>query len=515
MTISVAPDGTEYDFPTEKENKEEIQNLINISKKQRKKGREIVVVQGMGFVGSVMAAVVADAEDDEGNPLYFVHGNDLVTTRTYWKIPTINSGKPPVSADDPEIAKIFPRTVIEKKTLRATWQEYVYKLADYVIVDIQLDAIKPELGKAEKGYVDLNAFKKGIRTIGKHIKPDCLVLVETTVPPGTCEKVIKPIIEEEFAQRNINSKQNSPLIAHSYERVMPGKNYVSSIRNFWRTFSGINKKSADKAEKFLNNVLDTKNFPIKRLNQTSASELAKVLENSYRATNIALMKEWAIMAEEIGVNIFDIIDSVRVRKGTHDNMLKPSLGVGGYCLTKDPVLAHWSAGTIFDLEKQLPFAIKAVNINDEMPLHTLEIIEKVYPHIENVKISILGVSYHKDVADTRHSPTKTLWDRLMEKDAIIAVHDPYVEVWHELGDMKVPKDLNQSIAEAEIIVFAVGHKEYLNLDPEEVLNISKKLKLVIDCSNFLTDSKIKEYLKAGCEVRGVGKGHIEYLKSQI
>jgi len=515
MSISVAPDGTEYNFPTERENDEEIKNLINITKKQRKKGRQIVVVQGMGFVGSVMAAVVADAEDKEGNSPYYVHGHDLVTTRSFWKIPTINKGTPPVSADDPEISQIFPRTVKKKQTLRATWQKYVYKLADYVIVDIQLDAIKPELGVAEKGYVDLNAFKKGIKTIGKHIKPECLILVETTVPPGTCTNVIKPILEEEFEERGINSKQNPPLIAHSYERVMPGKNYVNSIRNFWRTFSGINKESADKAEEFLENVLDTENFPIKRLNQTNASELAKVLENSYRATNIALMKEWAIMAEEIGVNLFDVIESIKVRKGTHDNMLNPSLGVGGYCLTKDPVLANWSARSIFELPNHLPFAINAVNINDEMPMHTMEIIEKVYPHLENVRVSILGVSYHKDVADTRHSPTKTLWDRLMAKDALINVHDPYVEVWHELGDMQVPKNLKEVLTETKVLVFAVGHREYLELEPKKVLQYAENLSLVVDCSNFLTDRKIKEYLKAGCEVRGIGKGHIDYLKSQI
>lgn len=515
MSISVSPEGIKYDFPTEKENKTEIEYLNELSKKQRERGREIVVVQGLGFVGSVMAAVVADAEDEAGNPYFFVHGNDLVTTRSFWKIPTINKGRPPVSADDPEIHQIFPRTVKEKKTFRATWQEHVYKLADYVIVDIQLDAIKPELGEAEKGYVDLNAFKKGIRTIGKNIKSDCLVLVETTVPPGTCSNVIKPILEEEFTKRGINHKNNPPLIAHSYERVMPGKNYVGSIRNFWRTFSGIDEPSALKAEEFLEKILDTDNYPIRRLNQTNASELAKVLENSYRATNIALMKEWAIMAEEIGVNLFDIIASIKVRKGTHDNMLNPSLGVGGYCLTKDPVLANWSARSTFNMEKHLPFAIRAVDINDEMPFHTQEIIEKVYPHLENMKITILGVSYHKDVADTRHSPTKILWDRLMAKDAIINVHDPYVEVWHELGDMQVPKDIKKAISETEILVFAVGHKEYLELEPATVLQNAQNLSLIVDCSNFLTDRKIKEYLKAGCEVRGVGKGHIQYLKSKI
>ncbi len=111
MSISVAPDGTEYSFPTQEEDKKEFEILKTLSEEERKNGRKIVVVQGMGFVGSVMAAVVADAEDENGESLYFVHGNDLVSRRSYWKIPVINSGKPPVNADDPEIPEIFPRCV--------------------------------------------------------------------------------------------------------------------------------------------------------------------------------------------------------------------------------------------------------------------------------------------------------------------------------------------------------------------------------------------------------------------
>lgn len=512
MSISVAPDGREFKFPTQKTSEQELKKLISLTEEQKKKGRKIVVVQGMGFVGSVMAAVVADAEDEEGKSPYFVHGHDLISPRSFWKIHVINSGDAPVSAEDPEIARIFPRVVTKKETLRATWHEHVYQLADFVVVDIQLDAIKPELGKAAEGYCDLAAFKNGMRTIGKNIQPHCLILIETTVPPGTCENVIKPIIEDEFEKRGIDPKHNTPRIAHSYERVMPGKNYVSSIQKFPRTFSGIDKKSADLAEEFLHNVLEVEPDKITRLGHTNASELAKVMENSYRATNIALLYEWARMAENINVNIFEIIESIKVRKGTHDNMLNPSLGVGGYCLTKDPVLANWAAKDIFHLEDQLPMAVHSVDINDQMPKHTLKLIEKEYPHLLDKKVTILGVSYQKDVADTRHSPSKLLWDELMKKDAIIKVHDPYVKVWHELGDMKVEKDIQVSLHEAEIVVFAVGHSEYLQLEPEFVMEAAENLSLVVDCSNFLTDEKIKKFLAHGCAVRAVGKGHINDLK---
>ncbi len=515
MSISVAPDGTEYSFPTPEEDKKEFEILKSLSEEERKNGRKIVVVQGMGFVGSVMAAVVADAEDESGEPLYFVYGNDLVSRRSYWKIPVINSGKPPVNADDPEIPEIFPRCVNEKKTLRATWHQKVFTFADIVVVDIQLDAKKPELGHAEEGYCDLNAFKEGMRTIGKSIKPECLILIETTVPPGTSEKIVKPVIEEEFTKRGIDVEKYPPLIAHSYERVIPGSKYVSSIRNFWRTFSGINEKAADLAEEFLTNVLDTEHYPLCRLGHTNASEMAKVLENSYRATNIALMFEWAKLAENIGVNLFDVIKSIKVREGTHDNMLRPSLGVGGYCLTKDPVLANWAAEALFGLENKLPMAVSAVNINDLMPLHTIEIIEDACPSLQDKRIAILGVSYLQNVADTRHSPTKLFWEHLMEKDAIISVHDPLVEVWSELGDMRIEKDLSKTLFDAEIVVFAVGHKLYKALTPEDVVRMCERKPLIVDCSNFLTDEKIKKYLELGCNVIGVGKGHIKQLKKKI
>jgi len=515
MSVSVAPDGTVFSFPTPEEDKVEFDKLKKISEDERKKGRKIAVVQGMGFVGSVMAAVVADAEDENGNPLYFVHGNDLVSRRSFWKIPLINSGKPPVSADDPEIPKIFPRCVNEKKTLRATWHPGVFAFADIVVVDIQLDAQKPVLGHAEEGYCDLSAFKQGMRTIGKSIKPDCLILIETTVPPGTSEKIVKPVLEEEFTKRGIDIDKYPPMIAHSYERVMPGSKYVSSIRDYWRTFSGINEKAADLAEEFLTNVLNTENFPICRLGHTNASEMAKVLENSYRAANIALMFEWAKLAENIGVNLFDVIKSIKVRKGTHDNMLRPSLGVGGYCLTKDPVLANWAAEALFGLEDKLSMAVHAVNINDLMPMHTLEIIEDTCPSLQDKRIAILGVSYLQNVADTRHSPTKLLWENLMEKDAIISVHDPLVEVWPELGDMRIEKNLNETLYDAEIVVFAVGHKTYKALIPEDVVQMCGRKPLIVDCSNFLTDEKIMSYLELGCNVIGVGKGHITQLKKNI
>ncbi len=509
--ISVAPNGKEYLLPTEEETKKENEILRKITDENIKAGKKIVVVQGMGFVGCVMAAVVADAEDENGKPYYFVHGHQRPSVRSFWKIPVINSGIPPVSSSDPEIPEIFARTVKEKKNLRATWSNYAYELADIVVVDIQLDATKPAFGEAEKGYCDLSAFRSGIRTLGKHIKPDCLVLVETTVPPGTCENVVKPILEEEFKERGIDIEKNPPLIAHSYERVMPGSKYVRSIRDFWRVYSGINEKSKKLAREFLTNVIDTKNYPLTELENTNASELSKVMENTYRAVNIALTLEWAKFAEKIGVNLFTVRDAIRMRKGTHDNLLRPSLGVGGYCLTKDPVLANWSMKSLFNIEGSLNFAIDAVNTNDTMPLHTLELIQEEFPELKDLKVAILGVSYLEDLGDTRHSPTEILVKQLNERWANVKVDDPYVTYWAEMETYDIGKNPYETVKDADVIVFAVGHTQYKNIDPEKLVKNFDKKPLIIDCSNFLSDEKIKKFKELGCIVKGVGKGHIKFL----
>jgi len=511
QNLSLAPDTTPYPLPDAEAEAREQLEIDRVTAEQRALGRRIVTVQGLGFVGCIMATVIADATDDNGKPLYFVHGHQRASRRSYWKVPVINSGKPPVSSSDPEVPEIFRRTVDEKKTFRATWINHAYEVADVVVVDIQLDATKPAFGEAEKGYCDVTHFREGMRTLGKYIKPDCLVLVETTVPPGTCERIVKPILEEEFKARGIDTEKNPPLVAHSYERVMPGARYVESIRDFWRVFSGVNEESKRRARAFLTDVLNTKEFPLTELENTNASELSKVMENSYRAVNIALTLEWARFAEQIGVNLFSVRNAIRKRKGTHDNLLRPSLGVGGYCLTKDPVLANWAMRDVFGINDQLGMAINAVNINDTMPRHTIDLIKQTYPELRDVRITVLGVSYLENVGDTRHSPSYTLVRLLREEWAAVECHDQYVETWPELEEVTVRQKLEEALPGSQVVVFAVGHSIYKNLEPEELLRLCGTQPLIIDCSDFLEDEKARRYQRAGCTVRGVGKGHLSTI----
>ncbi len=513
-SISISPFGEKFSIPSDHENTENVKKLIKITNEQKQFGRKIVAVQGLGFVGSVMAAIIADTEDLSGNSLFFVHGVDLPNKNTYWKIPTINHGIAPIISNDDELSNLFRRTVNEKKTLRATWIEYAYKLCDIVVVDIQLDVKKPVLGDAHKSLCDIDPFKKAISTIGKHIQPETLVLIETTVPPGTCELIVKPILESEFITRGIDTKKFPPRIGHSYERVMPGKNYINSIKEFWRSYSGIDDISKNLTREFLSQIINVKEYPLFLHDTTTASEMAKILENTYRATNIALLFEWTLFAEDVGVDLFKVVDSIRVRN-THRNLMFPGFGVGGYCLTKDTILANWASSNLFKRKNTLDMSLNSININDLMPLHTFELIKTALNNeIKEKNILILGVSYLEDVADTRNSPTEMLFKVLLEEEANAYVHDPMVHHWIEMPDVEVKKDLFESFKMMDVIVFAVKHKEYLNLSPEEVVKQTNKKPIIIDAWNLIDDERIKRYLALGCIVKGVGKGHISSFKNK-
>jgi UDP-N-acetyl-D-mannosaminuronate dehydrogenase len=153
-------------------------------------------------------------------------------------------------------------------------------------------------------------------------------------------------------------------------------------------------------------------------------------------------------------------------------------------------------------------AINSVNINDTMPLHTIDIIKKEFDEIKNLKITLLGVSYLENVGDTRHSPSKTLVEFLRKDLARVRAHDPYVEHWDELEEVTVEKDLAATLEGAQVVILAVGHDQYKKLEPKELVDMCKTRPLIVDCSNFLDDTKINKYKGLGCKVRGVGKGHI-------
>jgi UDP-N-acetyl-D-glucosamine dehydrogenase len=474
----------------------EIKEFLN----KNNNNKDVVVVQGLGFVGAVMSLVVSNSSKKD----YAVIGVDRKESIEI--IDNINNGVFPIKSSDPKIEEYYQKS-IKKGNFLATSDSSAYSYASVIIVDINLDVQKnsDSKGNLNSFNVDLNPFKNAIRTIGKNCKEDVLILVETTVPPGTCIKIVKPIIEEELIKRQLSVDKIK--IGHSYERVMPGPEYINSIKNFYRVYSGIDKNSAVETEKFLKTIISTKEYPLTRLANTNATEMAKVLENSYRAMNIAFAVEWSRYAEEAGVNLYEIVTAIRMRP-THSNLMYPGIGVGGYCLTKDPLLASWAKINHFNSDSSLEQSERGVKINDKMPHYAFDFMKKAFAleSIINKKILLLGVSYRSDVGDTRYSPVEPFYLNCVDSKAIVDTHDPYVQYWQEIN-IKVSQDLDEKLDMSwDIIVFTTAHSEYKN--PKVISKISKMSNVkVLDTLGILKEKDIVELNKKN-KVKVLGRGDI-------
>ncbi len=538
-SISISPTGEKFTLPTPAKYRAEFARLQKLAAAQRRAGREVVVVVGLGFVGAVMAAVIADSTDKRGRPGKFVIGMQRPSTRSYWKIELFNRGVSPVKAEDPEVERLISRCVKAKKTLVATFTYDALKLADVVVIDVQCDYLKESLGDVRTGSADMVALEASLARIAENIPPTALVLIETTVAPGTTEQIAYPIMKKIFVKRGIKSE---PLLAHSYERVMPGKNYVASIRDFWRVCSGVNPAARKRVVRFLTDVLHTDKFPLTVLDRPIETETAKIVENSYRATILAFMDEWSLFAERNGVDLKKVIEAIKVRP-THSNMLFPGPGVGGYCLPKDGGLGLWAYKHVFGWEDQI-FKITplAIDINDTRSLHPPQLVRDALRNMSKPlaasDILVLGAAYREDVGDTRYSGSEIMVRKLTEMGANVRVHDPYLDHWWEfeaqdtyphpgysasrffhrqegLKDLRIEKDLWAAMRGVDAIVLAVRHEPYLKLDPDRVCKSVGRPFALIDCFCVLDDARIARYLELGCEVKGMGRGHIKRIKEGI
>ncbi len=539
--VSVCPAGDVFPLPQQKDYQKELKRLQGIVKEQRLMGREIVVVMGVGFVGAVMAGVVADSTDPDSNSSNkFVIGMQRPSTRSYWKIHYINRGIAPVEAEDPEVAPLIERCVKEKKTLIATFSYEALSLADVVIVDVQCDYFKETFGDVRQGHADIAALEDSLKIIGEKIKPECLVLIETTVPPGTTEYVAYPIIKKAFEKRGLTDCE--PLLAHSFERVMPGRDYVASVRDFWRVCSGTNDAARERVRKFLSEILNVEKYPLTVLDRPIESETCKIVENSYRATILAFLDEWSVFAERNGVDLIKVIEAIKVRP-THSNMIFPGPGIGGYCLPKDGGLGVWAYHTLMGFEDDV-FKITpaAIDINDSRSLRVPQQVRDALRNMGKIvaasKIVLLGASYRQGVGDTRYSGSEIIVRKLTEMGAEIAVNDPYVKHWWELekqdvypapdhsmkrffrnqeklGETRIESDLSKALEFADAVVFAVRHQQYLELQPDEVVKMIGRPAAVIDCFGVLDDKKIRRYFELGCEVKGLGRGHVKRIKDDV
>ncbi len=538
---SASPTGEKFKLPGPKEYAAEFKAMKKLADQAHRDNREVVVVMGLGFVGAVMAAIVADTKDAAGRPTKLVIGCQRPSTRSYWKIPLLKRGEAPVKAEDPEVDAMIARCVKETRTLTATFNNDCLALADCVVVDVQCDYKKRDLGHMATGDTDMAALESTLKTIGQKIPPTCLVLIETTVAPGTTEFVAWPILKKAFAARGLT---NEPLLAHSFERVMPGREYVASIRDFWRVCAGCNAEARQRVEKFLHEVINTRKYPLTVMDRPIESETTKIVENSYRATILAFLHEWSIFAERNGVDLIKVVKAIKMRP-THNNIIFPGPGVGGYCLPKDGGLGYWAYHHILGFEDgDQVFRITplAIDINDTRGLHVAELVRDALRnmgrYIAGADVLICGASYRQDVGDTRYSGSEIVVRKLTEMGATMRVHDPYVPHWFELESqdtypepgfswkrffhnqddlvhMRVQQDLAAALKGAEAVIFAVPHEPYLKLKPDDVVAWAGKPLAVIDAYGMLSDDTIRRYFELGCEVKALGRGHLKRLKDEV
>lgn len=451
-----------------------------------------VTIIGQGFTGAIMSIVCSRAVKNKKS-LYNVYGLEKDDLEGNKIVKNLNKGIFPFSNND-SFLKSELKKVIKQKNFIATTDKRCINKSDIILVNVNFDIISAKTKKK-----DLNNFQNILNYISNNIKKNSLIIIETTVPPGYCQKVIQPIIDKAIIKRKLTS--NSILLSHSYERVTPGKNYLNSVINAPRVFAADNNLAKKKTKEFLNSIINVKKYPLTKLESTVASETSKIIENSYRAVNIAFIHEWTEFAEKAKINLFEIIEAIKKRK-THSNIRYPGLGVGGYCLTKDPLYGIYSTKKVFKYnEINFPFSSLAVKRNANMPDHTIDVIRKNLKVIKNKTILLAGIAYKSDVADTRQSPSKNIYEFLKKNKAKILCVDPLVRYWEE---KKVSvQNISNKFKKIDAIIFAVPHQQFKQISPNSFKN--NKV-FIFDCNNCLSIKQKNEFKEKLFKVKIIGDG---------
>ncbi len=452
-----------------------------------------ISVIGMGYVGTAMATLIASTKKGNNNK-YFVTGIEQSSKNGKEISRKINSGILPIEINDNNFKNKFLIATNKKKNLVCSNSIKDIKGSKIVIVSINCD-----LENKTDSIVNLKSFLDSIETILLNIDRDTLLIVESTIPPGTCEKRIVPLFSRIFKKRGF--KKNEILLAYTYERVMPGDNYLNSIKNYWRVMSGINTKSAHMCKKFLKEIINTKKYPLTELENIRACELGKILENSYRSTNIAFIEEWSRFAEVINVDIYKVIESIRLRP-THSNIRHPGFGVGGYCLTKDPLFGEYAAKKIWNIKNlKFPFSKQAMKVNEEMPLITYNKIKKIFKNnIKNKNILILGMSYKENVGDLRSSPSIYFSDKCEKNGVKLFWHDPFVK---SVPNKKITKiNTVKNLSKFDLVLFTVRHNAYrkINFDKKLIKNT-----IIFDANYVLADTQLTQIKKNKINFHSIGR----------
>jgi UDP-N-acetyl-D-mannosaminuronic acid dehydrogenase len=340
--------------------------------------------------------------------------------------------------------------------------------------------------------------------VGLYLRPGMLVVLESTITPGTTIGIARELLEKESGlMAGVDF-----ALAHAPERVMVGR-LLRNIREHDRIVGGIDEMSTQRATELYSPVLTLgKAIPM----SATAAEVTKTAENTFRDLQLAAINELALYCEAMGINVYDVrtgIDSLK-GEGITRAMLWPGAGVGGHCLTKDTY--HLERGVqmlgkdLLDYPKGEPsIYVLARHINDFMPTHmfhlTMDALERAGRSPQWAKVAILGWAFLANSDDTRNTPAEPYRDQLIQAGATVRVHDPYVK---EYSGVPILQNLDDAMKGVDAIVIFAGHYQYKNLDPKNIRTLSGKVHPVIIDGRNMIDPDL--YISHGFVYKGVGRG---------
>jgi len=385
-----------------------------------------IVVLGLGYVGLPVACLFSRA----GFPVVGIR-------RSQAKVGMINRGECPIEGKEPGLAELL-REVVASGRFRAT--------ADYEPCrEAQVVLIAVETPVDEKTRQPLyQALRSALTSLGHHLSSDTLVIIESTIAPGTMSRVVQPILED---ASGLHVDQDFYL-AHCPERVMPGR-LLENIRRCHRVVGGTSSEAAQLAVALYRHIVQADLDPANCL----TAELVKTMENAYRDVQIAFANEMALLCEDLGANVWQVRELVN--KSPYRDMHLPGAGVGGHCIPKDPWLLI--ANTSDGFEPRLIPAARS--INDRMPYHMADLVTDALCEagvdIAEARVAVLGYAYLQNSDDMRNTPSETLVARLRELGAEVAIHDPWVPEHRS--------DLEERVKGCDAAVVMVAHDEYSRL----------------------------------------------------
>ena len=418
-----------------------------------------LAVIGLGYVGLPVACLFAEAGFD-------VLGVDVQAER----VARINAGVSPIEGDEPGLAALLAR-VMAAGRLRAT--------TDYAaLADRDVILLCVETPVDERHIPRYAALQKALRALGGVLRAGALVIIESTIAPGTMATLVRPLLEETTGRR-VNA---GFFLGHCPERVMPGK-LLANLRGVSRVCGGETPETAEAMIALYRHVVQA---DLDAADCVTA-ELVKTAENAYRDVNIAFANEVALICEAVGGDVWKVRELVNKSPGR--TMLLPGAGVGGHCIPKDPWLLSYEAR-----ERGVPIRLipAARAVNEAMPLHIVELLEAaladVGKAIAGARILVLGYAYLENSDDTRNSPSEVLVQRLQDLGAEVVIHDPYVPGYQ--GDVL---EMARGCAAAAVMV---KHGVYLRVN-WEMLGVA----VIVDGRNLLDVSRLRSIY------RGVGRRH--------